>query len=255
MSYQIQPGSLYTVQSGDTLSGIAQQAYGDSSEAAWRRIYDANRQGISDPNRLYPGELIYIPSLYPFKTLCTVAVETLNVRSAPTSQSSLVASYPRGTALNFVDVVMGENVSNQPLWGCSEQGHYFWLGGTDHPTGSQAGFAATVGDSGNPVNRDAQGDNLTTIHSAVDRPVAKFSQTSLNVPPRAKGVVYIQNDSANPQTLVSDTPDGFAPFTIAPNTSTTLLFRRIGTFHAHLKDYPLSTDTTLTIIITMPYTD
>jgi hypothetical protein len=150
---------------------------------------------------------------------------------------------------------MGENVSNQPLWGCSEQGHYFWLGGTDHPTGSQAGFAATVGDSGNPVNRDAQGDNLTTIHSAVDRPVAKFTQTTLSVPPLAKGVVYIQNDSANPQTLVSDTPDGFAPFTIAPYTSTTLLFRRIGTFHAHLKDYPLSTDTTLTIIITMPYTD
>lgn len=256
MSYQIQPGSLYTVQSGDTLSGIAQQAYGDSSEAAWRRIYDANRQGISDPNRLYPGEQIYIPSRYPSKTLCTVTVETLNVRSAPTSQSSLVASYPQGTVLNFVDAVMGENVSNQPLWGYSEQGHYFWLGGTNYAPGPYTGFAATVSGSGSPVDRNNEAaDNLTTIRSPTDRPVAKFTQTTLNVPPRAKGEVFIQSDSDIPQTLVSDTPNGFAPFTIAPNTVTTLLFRRAGTFQAHLKDYPLSTDTTLTIIITMPYTD
>src|SRR5689334_1918469 len=72
-------------------------------------------------------------------------------------------------------------------------------------TVSPAGFAATVGSSSNPVNRSAQGNNLTTIHSPVDRPVAKFSETVLNVPPQAKGNVYIQNDSDNPMTLVSDT--------------------------------------------------
>lgn len=122
-------------------------------------------------------------------------------------------------------------------------------------TVSQTGFAATVGSSGYPVEPDAKGDNLTTIHSAVDRPVAKFTLTVLNVPPRAKGVVYIQNDSANDQTLVSDTPNGFAPFTIANYTTTSLVFRRIGTFKAHLKGYPMSVDTTITIIITMPNLD
>lgn len=122
-------------------------------------------------------------------------------------------------------------------------------------TRSQTGFAATIGSSGNPVNRDAQGDNLTTIHSAVDRPVAKFTRTLLNVPPKAKGVVYIQNDSSNPLTLVSDTAQGFALFTIAHDTTTTLIFHRTGTFKAHLKGYPISADTTITIIITTPNPD
>jgi len=115
-------------------------------------------------------------------------------------------------------------------------------------------FAATI-DSGGSVNRDAQGDNLTTIHAAVDRPATAFTSTLLNVPPLAKGVVYIQNDSANPQTLVSDTANGFPTFTIAPGTSTSLIFHSVGTFQAHLKDYPISAQTSITINITMPNPD
>lgn len=65
-------------------------------------------------------------------TLCTVTVDELNIRAQPTSQSALVATYPRGTILNFVEVVNGENVDGNPHWGHSEQGHYFWLGGTDY---------------------------------------------------------------------------------------------------------------------------
>ena len=42
---------------------------------------------------------------------------------------------PLGTVLNFVQVVIGENVAGNPRWGHSQQGHYFWLGGTDHPNG------------------------------------------------------------------------------------------------------------------------
>lgn len=52
----------YTVQSGDYLAAIAQQFYGDGSEAAWRRIYDANRDVIgSDPTRIEPGMVLTIP--------------------------------------------------------------------------------------------------------------------------------------------------------------------------------------------------
>jgi hypothetical protein len=116
------------------------------------------------------------------------------------------------------------------------------------------GFAATVGGT-EAVTRGANGANSTTIYSAVDRPVAKMSQTTLNVPPRAKGEVFIQNDSANPQTLVSDTPNGFATFTIPPYTTTVLVFHRAGTFKAHLQNYPISAATSLTIIITAPSPD
>ena len=62
-SGHIEPGTNYTVQQGDTLSGIALRSYGDGSENSWRRIYNANLQVIGyDPNQLRPGEVLLIPS-------------------------------------------------------------------------------------------------------------------------------------------------------------------------------------------------
>ena len=49
----------YTVKSGDTLSKIAQREYGDASQ--WRRIYEANRSEIKNPDLIYPGQSFTIP--------------------------------------------------------------------------------------------------------------------------------------------------------------------------------------------------
>jgi nucleoid-associated protein YgaU len=50
----------YTVVAGDSLSKIAQHAYGNANE--WRRIYDANRQLIGDnPDLIKPGQKLTIP--------------------------------------------------------------------------------------------------------------------------------------------------------------------------------------------------
>lgn len=127
----VTPGSTYTVQQGDTLTLLAQQAYGDGN--VWQVIYNANKKVIgNDPNHLVPGEVLSIPAV----KSCTVTVTSgLNIRSAPTSQSSLITNYPSGTALNFIEVVNGENVNGNPHWGHSEQNHYYWMGGTDHPNG------------------------------------------------------------------------------------------------------------------------
>ncbi len=76
-----------------------------------------------------------IPSSELSPTLCTVTVDALHIRVQPNSQSTIVATYQRGTVLNFIEVVNGENVDGNPRWGHSKQGHYFWLGGTDHPNG------------------------------------------------------------------------------------------------------------------------
>lgn len=130
---QATPGSNYAVQEGDTLSSIAQQAYGNANE--WQKIYDANAQVIgNDPNLLRIGEILHIPFLAP-KTCKVTAAAGLNIRASATSNSALIATYPPGTELNFVEVVHGENVDGNSHWGRSEQGHYFWLGGTDHPNG------------------------------------------------------------------------------------------------------------------------
>lgn len=49
----------HTVAKGDTLSGIAQQVYGRAS--AWNLIYEANRNVLDDPDRIYPGQVLAIP--------------------------------------------------------------------------------------------------------------------------------------------------------------------------------------------------
>lgn len=49
----------YTVRSEDTLSSIARRFYGDGSK--WRRIFEANRDWISNPNIIYTGQTLRIP--------------------------------------------------------------------------------------------------------------------------------------------------------------------------------------------------
>lgn len=51
--------STYTVQKGDTLSTIAAKQLGDANR--WREIYNLNTDKISDPNRIYPGQVLRMP--------------------------------------------------------------------------------------------------------------------------------------------------------------------------------------------------
>ena len=127
--------AIYTVQPGDTLSSIAQRFYGDANK--YHQIYDyCNRQVIGpDPNLIRPGEVLYIPAIAPVVKTCTVTVPDLRARAAPNTQSAILHDFPQGTVLTFFEVVNGQNVDGNPLWGHSDQGYYFWLGGTDHPNG------------------------------------------------------------------------------------------------------------------------
>lgn len=51
--------TTYTVRSGDTLSEIAKREYGDAGE--WRRIFEANRDQIDNPDLIQPGQELRIP--------------------------------------------------------------------------------------------------------------------------------------------------------------------------------------------------
>ena len=50
----------YTVQSGDTLSKIAKQHLGDAN--AYMKIFEANKDQLSDPDKIKPGQVLKIPS-------------------------------------------------------------------------------------------------------------------------------------------------------------------------------------------------
>jgi len=57
---QTESSQTYTVVAGDSLSKISKKFYGDANH--WRRIFEANRDLISDPDEIYPGQTLKIPS-------------------------------------------------------------------------------------------------------------------------------------------------------------------------------------------------
>ncbi len=50
---------FYTVKSGDTLSKIAREYYGDA--ARYPEIFEANKPMLKDPDKIYPGQVLRIP--------------------------------------------------------------------------------------------------------------------------------------------------------------------------------------------------
>jgi nucleoid-associated protein YgaU len=55
-----QPESkFYTVKSGDSLSKIAKEFYGEANK--YPQIFEANKPMLSDPDKIYPGQTLRIP--------------------------------------------------------------------------------------------------------------------------------------------------------------------------------------------------
>jgi nucleoid-associated protein YgaU len=54
-----QAARTYTVKSGDTLSGIAKSQLGHANE--YMKIFEANRDQLSDPDKIKPGQVLKIP--------------------------------------------------------------------------------------------------------------------------------------------------------------------------------------------------
>jgi len=53
--------TFHTVERGDTLSKIAKRVYGNAMK--YPVIFEANRPMLSDPDKIYPGQVLRIPSL------------------------------------------------------------------------------------------------------------------------------------------------------------------------------------------------
>ena len=51
----------YTVKAGDTLSAIAREYLGDAK--AYMRIFEANKDQLTDPDKIKPGQVLKIPAM------------------------------------------------------------------------------------------------------------------------------------------------------------------------------------------------
>ncbi|MCW5698336.1 MAG: peptidoglycan-binding protein LysM [Rhodospirillales bacterium] len=52
--------TFYTVKSGDTLSAISKAHYGNANK--YMAIFEANKPMLSHPDKIYPGQVLRIPS-------------------------------------------------------------------------------------------------------------------------------------------------------------------------------------------------
>ena len=51
--------TFHTVEKGDTLSAISKKVYGNAN--LYNRIFEANRPLLSNPDKIYPGQVLRIP--------------------------------------------------------------------------------------------------------------------------------------------------------------------------------------------------
>ncbi|MEX2529104.1 MAG: LysM peptidoglycan-binding domain-containing protein [Gemmatimonadota bacterium] len=84
-------GRNHTVASGETLSTLAQQYLG--SAELWDRIYQANRDRIQDPARIFVGQVLFIPGV-PGQAWAAQGDDPDAVPAAPRTPRSLLDSRP-----------------------------------------------------------------------------------------------------------------------------------------------------------------
>jgi nucleoid-associated protein YgaU len=65
----------YTVKKGDTLQKISKKYYGTTKK--WAKIYEANRDTMTGPDKIYPGKVLNIPSLPEMKSSSAPVQENL----------------------------------------------------------------------------------------------------------------------------------------------------------------------------------
>ena len=59
VSSTVDENTNYIVEKGDNLSKIAKHFYGNAN--AWKSIFEANRDQLTDPDRIKPGQILKIP--------------------------------------------------------------------------------------------------------------------------------------------------------------------------------------------------
>ena len=60
VSSTVDEATIYAVVAGDNLTRIAKHFYGDAN--AWKTIFDANRDQLSDPDGIKVGQMLKIPA-------------------------------------------------------------------------------------------------------------------------------------------------------------------------------------------------
>lgn len=108
---------VYTIEKGDTLFDIAAKYLGDGNK--WPEIYDLNKDKISNPDQIYPGEQITIPGEPPHQypvpeiTDSPVSGKRYRVKSGDTLWAIATAAYGNGE--DYKRIAEANHIANPNL--------------------------------------------------------------------------------------------------------------------------------------------
>ena len=160
---QAQAGHDYTVRSGDTLSGIAGQAYGQARD--WQWLYHENSAKVSDPNEIYPNQVLKVPANPPANyTLPSTTSTTSSTSSAgyqarhakPVSSSasegssSSASSSHSSSSSTVADVAHSAPATSHGAYSCSGLEQLWEEAGGSSGTAFMAAEIAMAESGGNP---------------------------------------------------------------------------------------------------------
>jgi LysM repeat protein len=99
----------YTVQSGDTLSSVAQQFYGKSADWAW--LEHINRSKVQNADLIYPGQVLNVPADPPASY--TLPASTTPATATPVASTSSPGSESDGAGSQAAPAQAGVGVAAQ----------------------------------------------------------------------------------------------------------------------------------------------
>jgi LysM repeat protein len=144
----------YTVQHGDTLSGIAFRYYGHASE--WHGLYRVNRSKISDPDLIYAGQVLAVPKHLKKAAAADPSPATTSSATTSGSQQSTTTS-SGGSSASLTSDVKSDIASGNNLLAIGQ-----FLVANGYSKAAAAGIASCVdGESaGNPESVGSGGGGL-----------------------------------------------------------------------------------------------
>jgi LysM repeat protein len=152
----------YTVRPGDTLSSIAQRFYG--SPADWKRLYQANRSVIHNPDTIYPGEVLNVPYGAPASapagssTVLTTSATLSGTLSCPGLEELWEeAGGSRAEAFMAASIAMAESSGRQFATGAAGERGYWQI----HPDHGSLSTYDPLGNAKAAVSISDDGVNWT----------------------------------------------------------------------------------------------
>ncbi len=77
----------YTVAKGDSFISIARKAYGPDGDRQWRRLWEANKKAVKDPDRLKVGQTLVVPMIPGLPAVAGKGAPAAERRSEPVAQA------------------------------------------------------------------------------------------------------------------------------------------------------------------------